>query len=701
MLKWLLKFWRKIIYLGTSKTMSPKLIKKALQNNFLGVITMISFHVFYVFIYLISNENKQYILLSYGCILLVAFIVYTIAANKKSLLAKIIAMLNIYAGIIFFDIYLGTATGMAVYYIPFLFFATRFFSYKKNKRILIFFVFLPILFQLLIGLFCTHCYDPNILTAANVKTVRTFNFGFAFLLTAASATYVSFTNYINDEKLFNANLALQTLIDNNKASLWSITQNYEIITANAQYIADMKEIFNEDIGTGYDYKKILARTDYPDEWRKQLDKVMSGMSFADEYMHNNEIYELHAAPIIKGGNEVIGAVFYARNINQRKVNEQKIANTNKELEKALIAKEQFLSSMSHELRTPLNGILGIANLLHQEAYLDTQKGSLEMLKYSSEHMLDIVNDILDYNKIDAGKLELESTPIHLASLVQQVVSFFEQQAKEKNLTLRVNNDSIKDLIVLGDVLRIRQVLNNLISNAIKFTQKGSVTITIDKKREHANEVSIQFTITDTGIGIPHNKLDSIFKSFTQADARINRKFGGTGLGLTISDKLIQLMDSKIYVESIHGKGSSFWFTLEMPLSEKISIEQVVVKELTPFQKTYALLAEDNKINITVMKRFLIKWNIEVTEAENGAIALDLCKNNNYDIIFMDLEMPVMDGLTAVKHIRTFNTTIPIIALTASTGENLRENLIAAGMNDYVAKPFKPEEIHTVISSFIK
>jgi signal transduction histidine kinase/CheY-like chemotaxis protein len=695
------KLWNKAIHFGVTAGMKNKTAKKAVQMNIIGLITFASFHLFYFTLLLVSSGSKQKIFFSYAIVLLFAVFVVLSAFFKNRILTKIFLMSNAYLGVFFFDVYLGSAASMGVYYFPFLFVTIKIFSLKKEKLLLILFILLPLLLNILAGTILKNHYDTNILTSQNIRNLRTFNFTFAFFLVVMYANYIINYEIKNDTIIENSKISLQTLIDNTNGSLWSIDINFEIIAANKLYVDSMKQMFDVNIEAGYDIKKLMYSSSFPEEWLGFLKNALEGNKIIKEYAINGVIHEIHAAPIIKENNIVMGAVFHDTNINVRKEYEKNIDLANAELKKAVKSKEQFLSNMSHELRTPLNGIIGISNILLSEKRLDSQTESLEMLKYSSNHMLDIVNDILDYNKIDAKKVELENTPFDITDLINKIAVFFNQQAVEKGLKLSVKTDSINKLIVTGDALRLRQILNNLISNAIKFTSKGIVSINAEKIKDNDDgTLKIKFTITDTGIGIPNDKLDFIFSSFGQADNKITKKYGGTGLGLTISARLVELMESRIHVESIHGEGSVFSFELDLHKANTENLSQIASGTLQPFNGIKVLIAEDNKINLMVIKRFLNSWGIDTASAENGEIALAMAKTNKYDLILMDLNMPIMDGKTASVHIREFDKDIPIIAITANTGENLKSELLTFGINDYIPKPFVPDVLHNVIAKTI-
>jgi signal transduction histidine kinase/CheY-like chemotaxis protein len=506
-----------------------------------------------------------------------------------------------------------------------------------------------------------------------------------------------------EQELQQSKINLETLIDTVGNSTWSLTKDYKIIAANKMYISDMKRIFNIDIHPGYDVSQLFDKPNYPADWRGQYDTVFSGQNLYLDYIFNDEYFELNAVPIKSINNEIVGAVFFSRNITDRKIIEQELTSAKINAEQATTAKAQFLSNMSHELRTPLNGIIGLTNILIGEAYLPTQANHLEVLKYSSDHMLILINDILDFNKIEAGKVILEEEDFSMMEMLQKIHSFFSLEAANKNILFTLKAPEELNRNMLGDVTRLRQVLTNLINNAIKFTEKGSVIFAIDILEKTSEKSCIlRFIISDTGIGIEHDKIEQIFESFGQADPSTIRKYGGSGLGLTISKKLIELMGATLKVESEVGKGSKFWFDIEMNCSVVNTnfIEQEKVIKIYDLENVHILVVEDNAVNMMVVTKMLEKWNARISKAANGEEAISLEASNNYDIILMDLQMPIMDGFTATAIIRERNKIVPIIALTATTDESLIGKTKSTGMNGIVQKPFVPEILYDKIKTTV-
>jgi signal transduction histidine kinase/CheY-like chemotaxis protein len=361
------------------------------------------------------------------------------------------------------------------------------------------------------------------------------------------------------------------------------------------------------------------------------------------------------------------------------------------------AKSMFLSSMSHELRTPLNAVIGITNLLKGSASTE-QHENLEILEFSTISLLAMVNDILDYHKSENDKIELEAIPVNLPELLNKIFSTLKLKANEKNLQLAVNTDeSLNTLCVVSDPTRLTQIIYNLVGNAIKFTKKGRVELNVELIETTTEGIQVQFMVKDTGIGIPQTKLESIFEPFSQASADTTRHFGGTGLGLAIVKKLLLLFNSTIKVESELGEGSMFSFSIIFSVTEPLVIEPKIQGTSLKLAHLNVLIAEDNSINAMLLEKMLGNWGINTCWAANGQEVINKLNAETVDVILMDLQMPVMDGYETALTVRSLDdpikANVPIIALTAAISSDIYPQVIAAGMQDYLSKPYEAAALY--------
>jgi signal transduction histidine kinase/CheY-like chemotaxis protein len=408
---------------------------------------------------------------------------------------------------------------------------------------------------------------------------------------------------------------------------------------------------------------------------------------------------------------------FIKSIQQLKQTAEDRGNLNIDFEKAIEkaekssqAKSEFLSTMSHEIRTPLNAVIGMSNLLMMGNPRPDQKDNLDILKFSANNLLALVNDVLDFNKIESGKVVFENIRFNLAELMQNVCGGQRLKAEEKGLDFKLEmDDNLKTRDVFGDPTRLSQIIFNLISNAIKFTHTGTVWIKVTQIEDRHNMVTIDFIVKDTGIGIEKENLDAIFEPFTQESITTTRQYGGTGLGLAIVKRLLELQGLQMSVHSQPGTGSEFSFNMEFPVSTETGTVQ---DEKQPFtlggmdsmSNIRVLIAEDNLVNVMLMKKLFSKWGITPTIAENGERAIEMVQYGNFDIILMDLQMPILNGFDAAIEIRKMRdpkkANTPIIALTASALFDIKERVFSSGMNDYVSKPFKPDELREKMQNLV-
>jgi len=422
---------------------------------------------------------------------------------------------------------------------------------------------------------------------------------------------------------------------------------------------------------------------------------------------NKEITYVEATvkPIIKN-DKVTGFFGTSFDITTRKTHEEEIIAARKEAISAAKAKSDFLSVMSHEIRTPLNAIIVMADMLINEIDDPVHKENVEILNFSARDLLSLVNDILDYSKIEAGKLELESIPIKTKEYLKNIVNTNILKAQEKGIKMELDFDENIPEEIMGDPLRLGQILKNLISNAVKFTQKGGVTLIVKQTSRDEETSKIYFGIKDTGIGIHADKIESLFEVFTQASSETSRKFGGTGLGLAIVKSLLFMHNSKINVESKPDEGSLFYFEIDFPYEKTVKpkIEHVPEKLDALSLKGYnIMLVEDNVMNIMVAKKIFEKWDCKLNIAEDGYIAMQKATSHDFDIILMDLQMPGIDGFETTKKLRKLSdyySKVPIFALSAAAPEEVIGKVKESGLNEMITKPFNPKQLYGIIKSYL-
>ncbi|MEZ4924844.1 MAG: ATP-binding protein [Saprospiraceae bacterium] len=417
------------------------------------------------------------------------------------------------------------------------------------------------------------------------------------------------------------------------------------------------------------------------------------------------------APVINPHGQNTGSFGIYFDITARKTLEQELSDAKMVAERARLAERQFITHMSHEIRTPINAVIGMTHLLSTTKLDETQKDYLNSLDFSAKSLLGIIDNILDLSKIDAGVIEFEQQPFDLDYFQKNLVRSFKFKSEEKNLLLYGESDPDIDHIVVGDPIRLNQILTNLLANALKFTENGEVSLHVKLLSRSAGKYLIQFRVHDTGIGIPEDKLDTIFEYFKQADPQISRKFGGTGLGLTIVKQLVEMQGGTIHIESEEGKGSDFIFELSFGDSG-IPVESRQEHAGLEYQTadnriagSHVMIVEDNLLNQKLLCKTLEGWDCTYAVAHNSAEAINLSKQQQFDIILMDIHMPDQDGFETTGIIRNdtqnINKTTPIIALTAAAMADEKRKALDAGMNSFLTKPISPNSLLDHLCQYIK
>ena len=480
------------------------------------------------------------------------------------------------------------------------------------------------------------------------------------------------------------------------------TNSEDLITkAYAQFI-EMTGYSEEEL-VGKNPVEVFGSELMKSQIEKQRDLRKQGQASAYEslikHKDGSDVWVLiSAAPIKDHNGEVVGTIGLHFNITGRKSMESDLIQARENAEAALEARERFLANISHEIRTPMNAIIGMSGLLEETELTSTQEQYRSSIAKAGDNLLVIINDLLDLSKMSAGKFTVEKIPFEVAEVAEQVSQTVEFKTQEKGLFLNFDIDEGISPWLLGDPIRLNQILINLVGNAVKFTNKGGVTIGIHKTQELEESQKVIFSVTDTGTGIEKSKLKSIFESFVQEDDSTSRNFGGTGLGLSISSQLVSLFGGQLKVESEKGKGSKFFFEIELQKSEApITAKSSEFTDYEAIKGMRILLVEDNEMNRVLANAVLQKWELKVDEAVNGQIAVDMLSSKEYDMVLMDMQMPVLDGIGATKAIRQeLKLDIPVVALTANALQSETKKCLEAGMNAYVCKPYKPDELLKVI-----
>jgi PAS domain S-box-containing protein len=465
---------------------------------------------------------------------------------------------------------------------------------------------------------------------------------------------------------------------------------------------------------GYTAEEIVGRHItmlIPNDRITEEDKILTTLRTGDRIDHFETVrrhklghlipVSLTISPIRDSAGNIIGASKISRDISER-------INAANALQELNHKKEEFLATMSHELRTPMNAVIGLANLLKMMELPEKAQKFIETLKLSADNLMDLINDLLDFAKIESDSLEFEEIEFNLAVQVEKAISVTNVRAQEKNLNLYINYPSTLNRYYLGDPLRIQQILMNLLSNAVKFTDKGSIEVDINGVDQSTNIKMVTIQVTDTGIGIAENKLATIFDKFMQADSSITRRYGGSGLGLSIVKALTEKMGGTIHVDSQLGLGTTFTVKIPLTLTDRIStIESFsanAIPEMPVINKN-VLLVEDYEPNIMVTSALLEQAGFNYDIARNGFEALRKYSNGHYDVILMDVQMHELDGLEATRRIRRMElekkiVRTPIIGMTAHVREQDKDKCLDAGMDDFIPKPFEPSELFQKISRYV-
>lgn len=516
----------------------------------------------------------------------------------------------------------------------------------------------------------------------------------------------------SSNELFKANKTLKSQIHNVESKLNSIVNNIEGVIFKTDLEGNFKYLnkaWEELIGIPIDkalntnYRDLLTGINH-------REKLRLNQFFKSQHKDYTTIFKYFKPSgektwiqlrFILNYDELgnpSGTIGTMTDVTQLKETEIELNNANK-------TKDEFLSTMSHEIRTPLNAVIGMSEILLMEKFLPEQLENLQVLKYSSEHLLALINDLLDLNKLKSEEMSLDEDDFNMAELVQNIQLHFKLSASSKKLFFNTSIDKDIPFMLRGDSLKLSQVIKNLLSNAFKFTHKGGVTLNVVSLSNVDGQQTVRFEIEDTGIGVSYDKQKDIFKSFVQANKDTSKLYGGSGLGLYISKQLLKIQDSDLNLQSEIGKGSKFWFDITFkPSTKQVAFNTNYIAK-TERINLRVLVAEDNNLNALLLRKLFKKWEVTYKIAKNGAELLKIYEKEDFDLILMDLQMPILDGYETTRAIRKLDddskSMIPIIALTAFMKSEIQDKTERYKMNGYLSKPFNVNELHNLLSFYCK
>lgn len=541
-------------------------------------------------------------------------------------------------------------------------------------------------------------------TFATTKTEAYFQLGEIEMATGNYSSAIDYYNLAN-----NSNSNNKTDFSISKRIFKQLSVAYEKANNPKQSLAYLKEYSRlTDSITAHFYsnasENMVDKTQFDEQIKKieQLDKEKKSQQ--EKLRFSKLIFVLSIALI-----SILSLLSFSlyKNNKIRITSNKLLEEKNKELtiekekaEQASKARAEFLSTVSHELRTPLNAINGITYLLLQEKPKASQLNYLKSLEFSGSYLLNFINDILEINRLESDKIQVEKINFNLKELIENITTSFKEFIQENNTKCHLTIDSSISEYLKGDPTKLSQIIINLLNNAIKFSKNGDVWFTIKNLHESNETVKLHFEIKDNGIGIPQEKQEAIFDSFSQGSVEINRTYGGTGLGLSIVKKILELMGSTIHLSSESGKGSTFTFELLFDKGQKQVLKSAPMTTVNSENKKVILLVEDNKINQMITQKMLENKGISCVIVDSGEEAIENVKTNQYDLILMDVHLPSMSGTEATTVIRTFNNQTPIIALTAISLNENKETLLSFGMNEVITKPFEPDHFYSVIFEYL-
>ncbi|MFL5748528.1 MAG: response regulator [Niastella sp.] len=693
--------YRDIVHTGLHEGVSKDMRKRIIRFNqfiilalLLNFISVFSYFYHKLYISALVNITSAYFFL----------LAFYFGSKRKLETGRIIAVVNINLYLIVICYLEGLKAGEYLLYFPYFVVLTFVVSIRRNFKELLSVYSITVIASLACVKLCPYVNNIQIINEALYAQLYSGNLVISLAMTIIFSYSILRVNKDNEVTILQEKTFGDTIFNTSLDGVFIIFSQSNIINSCNKRALEMF-----DVKEKHEIEGTNMESWFEEHQIKQFNSIKESLSGESRPWQGELTLTAKTGRIFYGFVSVVPFTYkdtgYTKisilDVSNVKMAEFELMKAKEKAESAARTKSRFLSNMSHELRTPLNGIIGASNLLLQEEHLNTQVQHLDILKFSSEHMMMLINDILDYNKMEAGKVELADVPVNIKEFMQKLASQFSPQIKLKGLEFKIDIDDRLDLEFYTDETRLNQVLSNLLANALKFTHQGTITMAVRKLFSSSTKSTLQFIVMDTGIGIPKNKHKEIFDSFTQADVNTTRKYGGTGLGLAITKRIVNMFNSDLLLESEENKGSAFHFTVELRICEnRKRYMEDNIKNLDSLEGIRLLIAEDNPVNLSIAKRFLTKWGIQVSEATNGREALAQFKKGTFDLLLIDLEMPEMDGATALKEIRKINTSIPAVAFTAAVYDNMQADLLQKGFTDFIHKPFRPEELHSKISYLV-
>jgi signal transduction histidine kinase/DNA-binding NarL/FixJ family response regulator len=682
--------------------------KRIYFTNVFGLIAIFAC-LPYIFVYSYYGHYS----ISFSILIFVAAFLLGWFLNKVGYheTAKFILVLSANTAIALYALFLGKDSGIYVLFIA-VTAASAIVYTVANRKMLFFHLGTSLFFFFLLQLpFVQSIFYIPTISEDNVYIIFLISFVIGILVVFICNYQQNVTNTEVENTLKRSETNLTVLFESTIQAFILLGRNCRVLAFNNKAGNVAIAFWNRTIEVGMPFSFEKDASEAEQFFWETFHNALNGISSRREReikIPNREsvFHQIEYSPAYDKKGEIYGVLLSVIDITDRIKYERELNAAKLQAEEAVKVKSDFLSNMSHEMRTPLNAIIGFSDLLLETQMDKSSLENLQSIKYSSENLLVLINDILDLSKIEAGKLSIENTDFNLKYLLEQSIQLIQVKAIEKNVKLVFDLDESIPEQLVGDPVRLNQILLNLTSNAVKFTNQGFVSVVVKCVKSDNRNILVRFEVKDTGIGIRNEKLPFIFDSFTQAETYITRKYGGTGLGLSITKKLINLLGGSIHVLSKEYSGTTFTVDVPFWISNK-KLENVKEEDdvYASFKGEKILLVEDNIFNQVLICKVLQKWEIEIDIANNGIEAIVLLQKKKYNLVLMDMQMPEMNGVEATKHIRDMDTdvmdhNISIIGISADAYSESKEKALKSGMNDYITKPFRQKELYKLLLQYL-